>query len=102
MFALLIGMLIALVFDVVAIVLAIVGLASKKRSWVAFPALAFGLAAIPANFFCWMVVLEGHSTRGEPITMRDDWELYAIVAAQTVIVLVAIVGTVRAMRRRQS
>lgn len=99
---LLVGVLVALMLDLGALVLAVVGMASRKRSWLAWPALALSLAAIVFNFFDWKVVLQGKDTHGDPITWRDDSPLYVIAITQACVVLVAIVSCIfHASRNRR-
>jgi hypothetical protein len=98
MLILLVGALVAFVFDLVALVLAIVSLASRKRATLALPALALSLAAIVFNVFDWLTILRGHGSRGEPLVWSEDWPFYAIAAGQACVVVLAIVGSVGAFR----
>ncbi len=93
MILVLFGMLVGFVLDLGAIVASIAGLVVRKR-WPAFLALGLALAAIVFNAFDWMVTLRGRDTRGEPITWRDDSELYWIVIAQACVLALAVVTAV--------
>ena len=96
----LVGMLVAGLVDLVATVLAVVSLAKRQRG-LGFAALALALVAIVLNAFDWMVVVRGKDTRGEPITWRDDSELYVIAGAQAFVLALAVftVLTARPARR---
>ena len=95
----LVGILVAGIVDLAATILSIVSLAKRSRG-LGVAALALSVAAIVFNFFGWMVVLRGKDTRGEPITWRDDSELYVIVAAQAFVVVLAAIATVVSASRR--
>jgi hypothetical protein len=93
----LLGMLVAGIVDLVAMILATAGLALRKRG-LGLVALGLSLVAIILNAFGWIVVLRGKDTRGEPITWRDDSELYVIVVAQACVVALALIAVI--VRRR--
>jgi hypothetical protein len=97
----LVGMLVAGLVDLLSTVLAIAGLAMRKRG-LAVASLALALFAIVLNAFDWMVVVRGKDTRGEPITWRDDSELYIIAGAQACVLAFAIVAAITARPARRS
>ena len=92
-------MLVAGVLDLAAIVVSIASLALRRRG-LGFAALGLALAAIVFDAFGWLVVLRGKDTRGEPITWRDDSELYVVVIAQACVLALAAVITMLPSRRR--
>ncbi|HEX4517418.1 MAG TPA: hypothetical protein VGH87_19055 [Polyangiaceae bacterium] len=97
MIVVLVGMVVAGVVDLAATIVAIAGLALRKRG-LGLVALGLSLFAIVLNAFGWMVVLRGKDTHGEPITWRDDSELYVIVVAQACVVALALITVI--VRRR--
>lgn len=98
MFLVLVGMLVAAVVDLTSAVISIVSLVRRARG-LGFAALGLALVAIVFNAFAWIVVLRGKDTRGEPITWRDDSELYVVVAIQCCVLVLSIIATLSASRR---
>ena len=98
MIIVLLAMLVASLVDLAATILAITSLATGRRG-LGFAAVGLAAFAILLNFFDWMVVLRGKDTRGEPITWRDDSELYVIVVVQTCVLLLAAVAAIRRRSR---
>jgi len=84
--------------DLASAVLSIVSLVRRTRV-PGFVALGLALAAIVFNAFAWIVVVRGKDTRGEPITWRDDSELYVVVAVQCCVLVLAMVATITVSRR---
>lgn len=99
MIIVLVGMLVAGVLDFAAFVVSIASFALRRRG-LGFLALGLALAAIVFDAFGWIVVLRGKDTRGEPITWRDDSELYVVVIAQACVLVLAFIAAITARRGR--